>query len=118
MDFVPIAPKGGALHALELMMAKSKTLYSCTECGAQATEWAGQCGDCGAWNTFIETIAVVETVGKGNRFAGYAGTAGGGVQLLADIQPGQEARHSVGIAELDRVAGRGAGYRIGNSDRG
>lgn len=88
-------------------MAKSKTLYSCTECGAQANKWAGQCGDCGAWNTLIETIAVVETAGKGNRFAGYAGAAGGGVQLLADVEPGQESRYGIGIAELDRVLGGG-----------
>lgn len=88
-------------------MAKSKTVYTCTECGAQATKWAGQCGDCGAWNTLTETLAVVDSVGRGSRFAGYAGAAGGGVQLLSDVEPGQEARHSIGIAELDRVLGGG-----------
>lgn len=88
-------------------MAKSKTLYNCTDCGAQSNKWAGQCGDCGAWNTLVETIAVVETAGKGNRFAGYAGVAGSRVQLLADVEPGQESRLSIGIEELDRVLGGG-----------
>ncbi len=88
-------------------MPKPKTLYNCTECGAQSNKWAGQCGDCGAWNTLIETIAVVETGSKGNRFAGYAGAAGSRVQRLSDVEPGQEARHSIGIAELDRVLGGG-----------
>ena len=88
-------------------MAKSKILHSCTECGAQSNKWAGQCGDCGAWNTLIETIAVVENSGKGNRFAGYAGAAGSSVQLLTDVEPGQESRYSIGIEELDRVLGGG-----------
>jgi DNA repair protein RadA/Sms len=88
-------------------MAKSKTLHSCTECGAQSNKWAGQCGDCGAWNTLIETIAVVDASGKGNRFAGYAGVAGSSVQLLTDVEPGQDSRYRIGIEELDRVLGGG-----------
>ena len=37
-------------------MAKAKRLYGCTECGATFPKWAGQCGECGAWNTLVETV--------------------------------------------------------------
>ncbi|WP_164703909.1 hypothetical protein, partial [Pseudomonas viridiflava] len=30
---------------------QGKRLYGCTECGATFPKWAGQCSDCGAWNT-------------------------------------------------------------------
>ncbi|MFZ2854386.1 MAG: DNA repair protein RadA, partial [Rhodocyclaceae bacterium] len=38
-------------------MAKAKTIYSCTECGASAPKWQGQCPGCGVWNTLVETVA-------------------------------------------------------------
>ena len=34
-------------------MAKAKRMYGCTECGATFPKWAGQCGECGAWNTLV-----------------------------------------------------------------
>ena len=37
-------------------MAKAKRMYGCTECGATFPKWAGQCGECGAWNTLVETV--------------------------------------------------------------
>jgi len=35
-------------------MAKSKTVFNCTECGYEAPQWAGQCAGCGEWNTLVE----------------------------------------------------------------
>ncbi len=89
-------------------MAKSKTVYSCTECGAQQSKWGGQCPDCKAWNTLVETVAVV-AAGKPNpRFAGYAGAADKVVvQNLSDVTPDDVARTPTGQAELDRVLGGG-----------
>ena len=40
-------------------MAKAKRMYGCTECGATAPKWAGQCAECGAWNTLVETVAQI-----------------------------------------------------------
>ena len=37
-------------------MAKTKTVYTCTECGGQSPKWQGQCPHCGVWNTLVETI--------------------------------------------------------------
>ena len=38
-------------------MAKSKTLFFCTECGNEVLRWQGQCPACGAWNTIVERPA-------------------------------------------------------------
>ena len=87
-------------------MAKSKILYNCTACGAQSPKWAGQCPDCGAWNTLVETAAVVEVGARSGRFAGYAGSTSQ-VQRLAEVTPGSESRSATGLQELDRVLGGG-----------
>jgi DNA repair protein RadA/Sms len=87
-------------------MAKEKKTYFCTDCGAQATKWAGQCGDCGAWNTLTETI--VASVSKHPRFTGYAGQESvSQVTSLDEVEPESHIRLSTGIQELDRVLGGG-----------
>ncbi len=88
-------------------MAKGKTVYSCSACGAQSPKWVGQCPDCQAWNTLVEVVAVAETGTAHPRFRGYAGEAGGKVQNLAEIEAGREHRTATGIGELDRVLGGG-----------
>ncbi len=89
-------------------MAKPKTVYSCTECGTQQSKWGGQCPDCNAWNTLVETVAVAAASKPNPRFAGYAGMADKVVvQNLADVTPDDVARTPTGQAELDRVLGGG-----------
>ncbi len=88
-------------------MAKAKTNYNCNACGATASKWAGQCADCGEWNTMVE-VAVVATPVRGGRFAGYAGSAGASeVQLLREVSADDVARTPTGISEFDRVLGGG-----------
>ncbi|MDH5394672.1 MAG: DNA repair protein RadA [Gammaproteobacteria bacterium] len=88
-------------------MAKAKILYSCNECGAQAPKWAGQCGDCGAWNTLIEVTAFPASA-RTTRYAGYAGEANNlKVQKLNEVSPDDVARVSTSLAEFDRVLGGG-----------
>ncbi|HKJ09051.1 MAG TPA: DNA repair protein RadA [Gammaproteobacteria bacterium] len=88
-------------------MAKPKTLYSCSECGAQSPKWAGQCADCGAWNALVE-IAVSAPAASNPRLAGYAGEGGQRpVQTLDEVEPEARARTPVGLDELDRVLGGG-----------
>ncbi|MBV8030994.1 MAG: DNA repair protein RadA, partial [Betaproteobacteria bacterium] len=38
-------------------MAKPKTSYTCTECGASALQWFGSCPSCGTAGTLVETIS-------------------------------------------------------------
>ena len=89
-------------------MAKAKTVYSCTECGAQFPKWTGQCQDCGAWNTLQEEAApqkVTTSANKAARFEGFAPRAT--VQKLEQVSVKGTPRFTSGVAELDRVLGGG-----------
>jgi DNA repair protein RadA/Sms len=86
-------------------MAKIKTRYSCKSCGTEHPKWAGQCNDCGEWNTLEEVIAQ-EAQPKNARFAGYAGKLTR-IQTLKDVSLKEQPRISSGMSELDRVLGGG-----------
>jgi DNA repair protein RadA/Sms len=83
-------------------MAKAKTQYTCTECGASEPKWQGQCPSCHAWNTLVETVPEVAAQ---SRFASLAPTAQ--LQKLADVEAQDVSRQQTGIAEFDRVLGGG-----------
>ena len=34
--------------------AKEKSVWFCSECGADSPRWEGRCPSCGAWNTMVE----------------------------------------------------------------
>lgn len=88
-------------------MAKVKSVYTCTECGATEPKWQGQCPSCNAWNTLVETVA--ETSTSTNRYAtkfeGLATT--GQLQKLSSVQAAEIERIPTGISEFDRVLGGG-----------
>ena len=87
-------------------MAKSKTVYVCSECGYETPKWLGKCPDCGSWNTLTEqeTVPEVKTVEKKlKRAPGNDADA-----MRVDQIPDEAmARRSCGIGELDRVLGGG-----------
>ena len=85
-------------------MAKPKSVYSCTECGAMAPKWQGQCPGCGQWNTLVEAVMEAATP-AGRSFASLAGVSS--LQTLGKIQPREEPRQPTGIEEFDRVLGGG-----------
>ncbi|MEQ5836500.1 DNA repair protein RadA [Marinobacter sp. NFXS9] len=90
-------------------MAKTKTAYVCTECGADYSKWQGQCSACSAWNTISEVRGVSSSSGGGNRgsrFEGFAGSLSG-VQSLDSVSLTEQSRISSGMKELDRVLGGG-----------
>jgi len=84
-------------------MAKARTQYVCTECGATHAKWNGQCSDCGAWNTLEE--AATPSSPKNPRFAGYAGASH--VTAMNEVALEADPRSHTGIDELDRVLGGG-----------
>jgi DNA repair protein RadA/Sms len=94
------------MHTPQKIMAKAKTIYTCTECGGQTPKWQGQCPNCGEWNTLVETAleSVSASAGK-NRYSAL--TASGEVQRLSDVEAGEVPRTPTGIAEFDRVLGGG-----------
>lgn len=86
-------------------MAKIRTLYTCSACGAQSPQWAGQCGDCGGWNTLSEVAVMPKQAAS--RFSGYSGDTAVAIQRLSAVNVDQQLRTSVGMQELDRVLGGG-----------
>jgi DNA repair protein RadA/Sms len=83
-------------------MAKAKTVYSCTECGGTAPKWQGQCPQCGAWNTLVETVAAPVSA----RFENVAGLRSA-ITSLASVSARENERIATGLAEFDRVTGGG-----------
>lgn len=86
-------------------MAKSKSLYICSECGHESAKWYGKCPGCGEWNTMNEQVVSVSTgSSKAKRNSGaYAAK----VMRLNEISGDIERRISTGVSEFDRVLGGG-----------
>lgn len=83
-------------------MAKSKTVFVCTECGGTSPKWEGKCPHCGSWNTLHESH---DTGMPAHRFAPLAGVSP--VRSLAEIEARELPRQPTGITEFDRVLGGG-----------
>ena len=84
-------------------MAKIKSIYSCTECGATSPKWQGQCPGCGEWNTLVESVAEKASA---HRFESLAPVAR--LRNLAEIEARETERIPTGIAEFDRALGGGS----------
>lgn len=85
-------------------MAKAKRVFGCTECGSTYPKWAGQCTDCGAWNTLVETV--VEGGSRSSARAGWTGEHAS-LKTLADVSVEEIPRFGTRSKELDRVLGGG-----------
>lgn len=84
------------------MATKQKTIYCCSDCGAETSNWSGRCPSCGAWNTLQE----LRLEGKPARAAG--GAARPKPKRLSELDCASEIRFLTGVAEFDRVLGGGA----------
>jgi DNA repair protein RadA/Sms len=82
-------------------VARSRSSYVCTECGAGALQQFGQCPSCREWNTLVETVV--------DKPSSHRYSAGGAIApvALADIDPKELERMQTGIGELDRALGGG-----------
>ncbi|MBX2838061.1 MAG: DNA repair protein RadA [Gammaproteobacteria bacterium] len=85
-------------------MAKAKSQFQCTECGAVFSKWNGQCSDCEAWNTLTEVVAV-NSPPASDRFTNYAGASG--ILNASEVSLSEQTRLPTGLSELDRVLGGG-----------
>src|SRR6478672_8484766 len=95
-------------------MPKTKTVYHCTECGAQYFKWQGRCDTCGEWNTLVEeTVApkIAADGGASRRIGGVKSLAEGGnvavAPKLRDVVGTNAARWKTGLDEFDFVLGGG-----------
>lgn len=85
-------------------MSKNRTVYVCDACGGRTLQWAGQCPECGGWNTLVEAPVPGRSVKSPVR-GGYAGETA--VRPLSEVEGEAQPRLGSGLAELDRVLGGG-----------
>jgi len=86
-------------------MAKTKTIFYCTNCGNETPKWMGRCPGCGAFNTMEEHIEKSFSAGKGKPVT--VGT-NRRPQRIHEVTSDGEIRFSTGLEELNRVLGGGA----------
>jgi DNA repair protein RadA/Sms len=79
-------------------VAKPKSVFVCTQCGATALKWMGMCPSCGEAGTLSEQAAE-----RGARAAGPAASP----VALSRVPARETERLSSGLPELDRVLGGG-----------
>ena len=79
-------------------MAKPKQAYRCESCGAQVSQWLGQCPSCREWNTFKPVSA-----GQASQPARFANAP----EILANVRSEGRTPFSSGLKPLDRVLGNG-----------
>ena len=84
-------------------MAKSKTVFVCSECGNESAKWLGKCPACNSWNTFYEQ-KIVETKSSKSSVLNYERNT---PKKLNSYQSEEEIRVSTGFEELNRVLGGG-----------
>jgi DNA repair protein RadA/Sms len=94
--------------------ARARTIYRCTNCGADHAKWAGRCDVCGEWNTLVEEVVArkpATTGGSARRVGGGKSLAAGGQAVsltrLRDVRGTEQDRWRTGIDELDFVLGGG-----------
>ncbi len=93
-------------------MARARTVYRCTECGADNVRWAGRCGACGEWNSLVEEpVAARLPAATRRRGGGAAAPGAGGVAVVprrvGDVAGTESSRIRTGITEFDFVLGGG-----------
>jgi len=84
-------------------MSKTKTIYTCQNCGAQSPKWLGKCTSCGEWNSYVEELVPAKKT-----------TGNVSVQIsknqpltLEKIKEAKNQRILTGIKEFNRVLGGG-----------
>lgn len=90
-------------------MAKPRTIFFCSNCGASAPKWLGKCPHCSEWNTYQEELIQKETASEEKRrsWAPQGKKDYPKASLLKDVQTGRTARMSTPDQEFNRVLGGG-----------
>ncbi len=86
-------------------MAKTKSVYVCQNCGAEAAKWVGKCPACGEWNTYVEEI--IRQDKQPAHVSGLIPAEKAKPQRLQDVETSEEVRDDTGNNEFNRVLGGG-----------
>ena len=85
-------------------MAKTKTVYFCSNCGNESPKWLGKCPNCGEWNTYVEEKVTVKSAKESLLPASSMDNA---PVRLSEIKWEKEERIQMPSGELNRVLGGG-----------
>jgi DNA repair protein RadA/Sms len=90
-------------------MAKARTIFFCSNCGASAPKWIGKCPHCNEWNTYQEEIIQKETTAEEKRrsWAGGGRAESPRATHISVITTGNTQRLPAPDGELNRVLGGG-----------
>lgn len=90
-------------------MAKSRTIFFCSSCGASSPKWVGKCPHCNEWNTYQEELVQKETATEEKRKSWSSGQKAESVKAVSiqNIQSGKTQRMVAPDGELNRVLGGG-----------
>ena len=83
-------------------MARVASVFVCQQCGASSPKWSGRCGQCGEWNSLVETVVSTRAKGKGRRAKSSVKPV-----RLSEVEEIAEKRIPTDIGEFDRVLGGG-----------
>lgn len=86
-------------------MAKTKSVYVCSNCGNDSAKWIGKCPICGEWNTYVEEIMAKDS--NSRRTNTLFDSPKAKPILLQDVATGEEPRIDLQDEELNRVLGGG-----------
>lgn len=86
-------------------MAKTKSVYVCSNCGNDSAKWLGKCPICGEWNTYVEELIAKES--NSRRTDTLFDSPKAKPMLLQDVKTGEEPRLDLNDGELNRVLGGG-----------
>jgi DNA repair protein RadA/Sms len=79
-----------------------KTVFICSNCGANSAKWIGRCPSCGEWNSYVEEI-----VEKSTKSVRQKPVTQSVPKRLPDIDRLAWNRLKSGVNEFDRVTGGG-----------
>lgn len=85
-------------------MAKNRTKFVCSNCGAETVRWMGRCPQCGSWNTLEETVE--EVLPKQLRTT-HEVVSSKRPQKLSDVNLENHERMQLSMPEVDRPLGGG-----------
>lgn len=86
-------------------MAKNKSVYVCSACGADSPKWLGKCPICGEWNSYVEEIISVKPAQPHSAVLPSENKQR--PVKINEITGTEESRINIGDAELNRVLGGG-----------
>lgn len=84
-------------------MAKTKSVFICSNCGNEAAKWIGKCPACGEWNRYVE-----EVIHKSSKNLSFKSVSSSYSPVkITDIKSDSFGRIDTLIGEFNRILGGG-----------